>query len=38
MNNHTEKYLNTIAIWTDMDLVKYALIAFVTGIIIGWIL
>ena len=32
---HTHAYLNHQAIWTDMDLAKFALIAFVTGIIVG---
>jgi hypothetical protein len=25
-------------IWTDMDLAKFALIAFVAGIVVGWIM
>jgi hypothetical protein len=25
-------------IWTDMDLAKFALIAFVAGVIVGWIM
>ena len=25
-------------IWTDMDLAKFALIAFIAGIVVGWIL
>jgi hypothetical protein len=35
---HTKTYLNTQAIWTDKDLVKFALIAFFVGVLIGWIL
>jgi hypothetical protein len=35
---HTKEYLNKQAIWTDMDLAKFALIAFFTGVIVGWIL
>jgi len=26
------------AIWTDLDLAKFALIAFIAGIVVGWIL
>ena len=25
-------------IWTDMDLAKFALIAFAAGIVVGWIM
>ena len=25
-------------IWTDMDLAKFALIAFITGIVVGWVM
>jgi hypothetical protein len=25
-------------IWTDMDLAKFALIAFVSGVVVGWIM
>jgi hypothetical protein len=25
-------------IWTDLDLAKFALIAFVAGVIVGWIM
>jgi hypothetical protein len=31
----TREYLKTQAIWTDLDLAKFALIAFVAGIAVG---
>ena len=39
MGNKMKKFnpnrLPIIAIWTDMDLAKFALIAFVAGVIVG---
>ena len=32
---NTIAYLKTQAIWTDKDLAKFAMIAFVVGVIIG---
>ena len=26
------------SIWSDLDLIKYASIAFVVGVIVGWVL
>lgn len=37
-NNHTQKYLKTVAIWTDLDLVKFAMISFIAGVITGWLI
>jgi hypothetical protein len=31
----TKKYLQGRAIWTDTDLAKFALIAFIAGVIVG---
>jgi len=31
----TREYLKNQAIWTDLDLAKFALIAFVAGVVIG---
>lgn len=31
----TKQYLKGRAIWTDRDLVKFAMIAFVSGVIVG---
>jgi hypothetical protein len=33
----TREYLKGRAIWTDRDLAKFALIAFVAGIIVGMV-
>ena len=38
LSPNTKEYLESQAIWTDMDLAKFALIAFVTGVIVGAIL
>jgi hypothetical protein len=34
----TKDYLKSQAIWTDTDLAKFAMIAFVAGLILGVIL
>ena len=34
----TKEYLKNQAIWTDLDLAKFALIAFVIGVVIGWLI
>ena len=34
---NTQEYLNHQAIWTDMDLAKFVLIAVVTGFLLGLI-
>lgn len=31
----TKEYLKGRAIWTDIDLVKFALIAFIGGVVVG---
>jgi hypothetical protein len=31
----TKEYLKGRAIWTDMDLAKFAFIAFIAGVIVG---
>jgi hypothetical protein len=31
----TQEYLNGKAIWTDGDLAKFALIAFIGGVVVG---
>jgi hypothetical protein len=31
----TREYLKNQAIWTDLDLAKFALIAFVAGVVVG---
>jgi len=33
----TKEYLKGRAIWTDRDLAKFALIAFVVGVIVGMV-
>jgi hypothetical protein len=33
-----EQYGMHNTIWTDMDLAKFALIAFVAGVVVGWIM
>lgn len=33
----TKEYLDRQAIWTDMDLAKFAMIAFVAGVVVGWL-
>ena len=38
MKKHDPYKLPARQIWTDMDLAKFALIAFIAGIIIGWIM
>lgn len=41
MVNTMKKYnpykLPITQIWTDMDLAKFAMIAFVAGVVVGWI-
>jgi hypothetical protein len=36
--NSIKEYGYDHAIWTDIDLAKFALIAFVAGIVVGWIM
>ena len=36
MKKHDPDYLKQI--WTDMDLAKFALIAFVAGVFVGWVM
>jgi hypothetical protein len=31
----TKEYLKGRAIWTDQDLAKFALIAFISGVVVG---
>jgi len=39
MKKHNPYYeLPIKQIWTDMDLAKFALIAFVAGVFVGWIM
>ena len=38
MNKHNPYKLPVSQIWTDMDLAKFALIAFVAGVVVGVIL
>jgi len=33
-----EEYGHHHGIWTDMDLAKFAMIAFVAGVIVGWVI
>ena len=35
--NSIKEYGYNHPIWTDIDLAKFALIAFVAGIVVGWI-
>jgi len=35
LSPNTRAYLKTAAIWTDLDLAKFTIIAFVAGIIVG---
>ena len=35
LTQSTREYLKGRAIWTDRDLAKFALIAFVVGVIVG---
>jgi hypothetical protein len=37
MPNSIKEYGYNHPIWTDIDLAKFALIAFVAGVIVGWI-
>ena len=34
----TKEYLEGQAIWTDMDLAKFAMITFVSGVVVGWLI
>ena len=36
--NSIDQYGHVHAIWTDMDLAKFAMIAFVAGVFVGWII
>jgi hypothetical protein len=36
--NSINEYGYDHPIWTDIDLAKFAMIAFVAGVIVGWIL
>jgi hypothetical protein len=38
MNKHNPYKLPARQIWTDMDLAKFALIAFAAGIVVGWVM
>jgi uncharacterized membrane-anchored protein YhcB (DUF1043 family) len=38
MNKFDPNRLPVTAIWTDWDLAKFALIAFVVGVIVGWLM
>ena len=38
MPTSIEQYGYNHPIWTDIDLAKFALIAFVAGIVVGWIM
>jgi hypothetical protein len=38
MKKHNPYKLPACQIWTDLDLAKFAMIAFVAGIIVGWII
>ena len=38
MKKHNPYKLPARQIWTDMDLAKFALIAFVAGVVVGWIM
>lgn len=35
---HTQQYLDKQAVWHDSDIFKFAIIAFVLGVIVGKIL
>jgi len=35
---NTQEYLNHQAIWRDSDLAKFAMIAFVAGVVVGWLM
>ena len=37
MKKHDPYKLPARQIWTDMDLAKFAMIAFIAGVIVGWI-
>ena len=37
MKKYNPYNLPITAIWTDMDLAKFALIAFVAGVVVGWL-
>ena len=38
MPKSIEEYGYNQQIWTDIDLAKFAMIAFVAGVVVGWIL
>ena len=38
MKKFDPNHLPIQQIWTDWDLAKFALIAFIAGIVVGWIL
>jgi hypothetical protein len=38
MKKYDPYRLSIKQIWTDMDLAKFALIAFVAGIVVGWLM
>ena len=33
-----EQFPKNAQIWTDMDLAKFAMIAFIAGVIVGWLI
>ena len=37
MKKYNPYKLPITQIWTDMDLAKFAMIAFVAGVVVGWI-
>jgi len=37
LSPHTKEYLKSQPIWHDSDLAKFAMIAFVAGVVVGWI-
>ena len=38
MKKHDPYKLPARQIWTDMDLAKFAMISFVAGVIVGWVM
>ena len=38
LHTSVEQYGMHNAIWTDMDLAKFAMIAFIAGVIVGWVI
>ena len=38
MKKHDAYTLPARQIWTDMDLAKFAMIAFVAGVVVGWLI